>query len=274
MRSRPAFTLVEMLIAVAIGTVVLATAVEFLRVGNKSVATTSDHAIARMEAMKIHEAIREDLDRLVVDDDLMHLAVPVTLKDKGAKLEFYALHHREVSKSKGELTLVGRPIVWTSEPAPGGGRTVLRNGKRFAGTGLGAIGPVTDLKFAPLDRKQACELQISPYHALWVKVYPRGAWDRRNQRLASEANVQARLIHMSHIESQYACMLTIKKAGPPAGVFTNLDQLDDPFQTFDCPDKAAPPSIPLDWVRPLGLVRYDKSAPFDDKDADEDVELP
>ncbi len=277
---RRGFTLVEAMLAVILASIVFGGAIQFYRMGAMSVVKTSDHAQARMEAMKVLEKIREDLDRLVVDDDLANLVVPVKLSDKVPgkeqyrKIEFFALHHRDLDKSSKKMRLIARQMTWTSQKltAPQTGAVVMRNGEKFAYSGIGSVGPVTDLTFSPLSREEFCEMQISPYHALWVRVYPRGAWDAFNKGLASEANAQARLMHLSHIESQYACMLTLRYSNPPAGVFKNLNMLDDPFVTFNCPIKTIPKELPLDWVRPLGLVEYDKAAPFKDDDADLDTE--
>ncbi len=271
---RNGFTLVETLIALALGITVLAGTIQFLNVSNRSVVKTSDHVQGRIEASRILDAIQADLERAVVDDDLINLVIPLHFEDGGQRFWFYAFHHREVDESIQSMTLVARKLIWDTVPAPGGGFHVRRNGKRFSPAGLTPVGPVSELRFESLTRDQACELQVSPYHAAFVKVYMRGAWDKKNSALASEANVQTRLMHVSHIESQYACMLTIKNSGPPSGVFTNLDKLDDPFTTFNCPIQSIPSSIPLDWVRPLGLVQYDDSRTFDDERLDEDVRLP
>ncbi|MBI4872764.1 MAG: hypothetical protein HY814_14500 [Candidatus Riflebacteria bacterium] len=269
---RAGVTLVEVLLAVALAALVFGTAIQFFRMGNLQVVKVSDHAQARMEAMKVLDALREDLDRVTVDDDIANLVIPLRLKDNGRTLQFFALHHRELNTSKKTMTLVAREMTWTSHKltSPQTGAVVMRNGKKFGGEGLGSIGPVSDLVFEPLTRDQACSMQLSPYHAVWVKVFPRGALQIDNKAMASHP--QVRLLHLTHIESQYACMLTIRNAGPPSGVFKNLEMLDDPFVTFNCPIKTIPNSLPLDWVRPLGLVKFDKGKPYDDKDEDKDEE--
>jgi hypothetical protein len=268
-RQCAAFTLVEACIAMFLGSMVLGATVYFMRASNMQIVKTSDHAQARMDAIKILNAMGADLDRLVIDDTIRSLVFPVDIKDEGRALEFWALHHREYSQTTAAMALVARKIVYTAEVLPRGGRGVMRNGRRLGGEGVGAIGAVSGLRFETISQKRADALGISPFHAFFAKVYARGAWDVNNAALAGEANVQQRLFHLGHIESQYACMLSVKRAGPPAGVFTGLDQLPEPPAL-----SYVGPAIPMDWVRPLGLVRYDTARPFDDETADVDQPLP
>jgi hypothetical protein len=219
-----------------------------------------------MEAIRLLDLIAADLEKSMVDDDVRNVVFPITLPGDGSRMEFSGLHHREFDPATRQLRLVGRRMTYSTEPV-GPGQTgvwVLRNGKRIPG-----VSPVTRITFEPLDDRRACELAISPFHAINIRIIPRGAWDTRNEALASEVNEQTRLVHLVHIESQYACLLSIKKSNPPPGAYPGIERLEDPYGGR-CPQVSNAPSVPLDWVRPPGLVRCDPEV-FDDATANIDV---
>lgn len=263
---RRGFSLIEVMISAILVSVFTGAMVYFYQMGNMSVVKVSDHSQARIEAIRLLDLIASDLEKAVVDDDIRNVVFPVSLPGVGEQMEFSALHHREYDPATRQLKLVGRKMVYSVEPVGGGqpGLWVLRNGKRVPG-----ISPVTKITFEPLDDRRACELAISPFHAINIRIIPRGSWDTRNEGLASEANEQSRLVHLVHIESQYACLLSIKKANPPPGAYPGIERLEDLFGGR-CPQVTNAPSVPLDWVRPPGLVRCEQEM-FDDATANIDV---
>jgi hypothetical protein len=137
----------------------------------------------------------------------------------------------------------------------------------------GALDPVTDLTFRETDPKRACELGISPFHSIEIRVQPRGQWDVHNRALAGlDANVVARTVHLSDLEAQFACLVSIKRSNPPAAflaVYPDIDRLELPWGG-SCPLIEGAPNMPLDWLRPPGLIEYDDATPFDHATADQD----
>ena len=291
---RAGFTLIEVLLAVTLTAIVFGSTMYFFRMGNQSIIKISDHAQARMNAIKILNYIVDDLKRCVVDDSMARLIQPVeiyegnskSLTGSGDKIVFYGIHHRRFAPPK--MQLVAQRIEYGTEPLPGDPDAfiVTRNGVRLGGAGLGHVDPVSRLRFDAMDIKQACQMRISPYHAITVRVFPRGNMDTKSWTKGAaaglkfgegdstaERNVQQRLCRLSNIESQFACMLSIKnsiKNSVPAQLaYPDIALLDAPFG-MNCPEIKQTVSHPMDWVRPPNLVLID-DVPFNDQTANIDV---
>lgn len=273
---RGAHSLIEMTVVLAIVAILLMGILTFFRTGQKQIVTVSDHAQARMNAIQVSDQVADDLVRCVVADAVTDLVFPVHIEDNGRTLWFRALHHRKYDAGTREMKLIARKITYASRPVGGNqpGRVVLRNGEPLKALGgIGNLDPVSDLTFKEMDKARACELGISPFHAIEVRVQPRGQWDVHNTSLAQlEANIQKRIVHLADLEAQFACMVSIKRSNPPPAflaVYPDIDQLDLPWGG-SCPLIEGAPNMPMDWLRPPGLIQYDDSTPFDHATADQD----
>lgn len=257
---REAFTLLEILFVLILMLVILGGLLNLFQVGSRSVVVTTDHAVARDEAISILHAIAQDLDRIIIADDFdrttfPNVIEPILIKDspQSSSFMFYAFHHRIYHWEDHRMELVGQRIEYQVRPTvpgkPEEGVDLWRNDED---TPINRI-PLTDVLFERLPDEEAEQLSVSPFHAVRVVVKPRGFWDKKNDRLA-EFHPQTRLFHLKGVESQFAVLLSLKEAG--AGPYYKI--LSDP--RLKVPERLAVYStykldqVPLDWLRPRGIV--------------------
>lgn len=279
---RRGFTMIEMMLAAAVSSVMFVVTMNFMSVGQKQVVKSSEHADARIEAMKIMEVLEWDLDRLVVGDEIDDPNASVidpfkkSFNENTTAFGFFAFHHVEYDPADKRMVLVPGWIDYRVERRQDGwGVDLLRNGKPVNRA------PIADVKIADMDRAEADRLGISPRHCITVKVYPLGVQDwLGNKDISSEANAVKRVFHLKHIESRYACLMSVKRAirSNPA----NAPQ-DPRFQKVlsvlpEPPARAdgyASSEVVLAWMQPQLVVKsLFVARPFDDRTADQNQVAP
>jgi hypothetical protein len=247
----------------------------FMQAGTKSVVTTSDHAQAREDAIKILNVIQRDLDRLVIDDmitkdneiegeefpsvfnpiRIINLEVTDATENdappQSGSFGFFAFHHRRFYESEGRMELAGQFIEYQVKPAVDeDGNTIEgvdlhRNGKPINPSPLEGIG------FKVLSQEKAQAMGVSQYHAFEALIYPRRQFDQKANKIRRMKPIK-KLFHLKGVESQYACLLSLKRADAP---YVGLDRVPEPnedpgslmaqYGLYD---------VPMDWIRPVGLV--------------------
>lgn len=267
---RRGLTALELLFASVLSLVVFGVTMAMMHTGTKGVVSVTDHAQAREEAIRILDRIERDLDRIVVGDaydrtTFPNVVEPVLLDDRpqASKFMFYALHHREFRQAERRMNLIGQVIEYKVIARDGGGVDLLRNDERVNRD------PLEDVRVELIDPDEAGQLGISPFHAFHVVIYPRGAWDARNEGLKTR-NPQRRLFHLRGIESQYACLLSLKRAGAPYPI---LALLPDPPPRSQLYQQYSLDRVPMDWMRPTGLITLDPEF-FDEETVGQNLELP
>jgi prepilin-type N-terminal cleavage/methylation domain-containing protein len=262
---REGFTALEVLIAVSLMAVVLMGGLALFRTGSRGLTTTAAHAVIREEALRLLERFGQDLDRLVVGDDFdkgrfPSVVDPVRLvgHGDGQELTFYAYHHRRFHLEDRRLVLVGQRVrYWIREREEGPGVDLYRNDEK-----LNRI-PLHSAEFRFLDAADAGQLGISPRHAIELILRPLTPGKPDDDRLAKH-NAQSRLFRMRNVESQYACLLTLKEAGAPYPI---LAKVPSPPRRARVYQKYRLDQVPLDWMRPLGLIAIDRGTDYDDATA-------
>jgi len=271
-RARRAFTALEVLIAAVLMSVVLLGGLGMFGTGSRGMTRTAAHASARDDALRIMNRFGRDLDRLVVGDDFdtgryPSVVDPLKYEDDGAAqtLEFYAYHHRRFHLEERRMELVGHRIRYQVRPRTRGeGVDLLRNGEAVNRM------PLHSVSFHFLDREQAGQLGVSPEHAVELVLRPWMA-DRRAGAALAEGHAQARLFHLRNVESQYACLLSLKRAGAPYPI---LAMVPDPPKAASVQREYDLDQVPLDWLRPLGLVAIERGVAFDDATENQHEEVP
>lgn len=269
--TRRGATLLEVLFAIVLMMIVMGGATAFFHSGTRSVVTSTDHAQAREDAMKVLERVGQDLDRLIVSDSPDQVTFPSVLEPlliaadqpQASKFMFYGFHHREYDRSTREMKLIGMLIEYKVVKRPDGGVDLLRNDEPINPS------PLSDVRIRSIPEEEAATLNISARHAFKITVHPRGTWNTRNQALA-EHNPQTRLFHLSGIESQYSCLLSLKESGAPYP-YPILAALPPPPPRPEAYAQYGL-SVPLDWMQPLGLVKLEEAF-FDDATAGENKDF-
>ncbi len=258
-RCRRGFTALEGLIAAVLGSLVIGGALAMFGTGSRGMTQVTEHAAARDEAYRLLDRMRVDLDRVVVGDGFDFAAFPSVVepvsleaRDEGPALVWYAYHHRRFARESRKLTLVGRRMEYRVVDAGGGGVDLLRNGKLVNRQPLGAV------RFSYLDADEAGTIGVSPRHAIRVEIEPRMGGTRGDEVAARHA--EERVFHLKGVESQYACLLTLKRAKAPYPI---LAFLPEPPRQARLHDRYQLDQVPLDWIRPQGLVVLEND-PYDD----------
>lgn len=290
--SRKAFTLVEVLFAAALTSVVIGGVLVFLNTGSRSVVISTDHSMARDHALTLFQNFAEDLDRIVVSDayqgsntDLQAVLekdlfpsvlqpILIDSKPRGSKFTFYAFHHRDFDPATKKMKLVAQRVeyrVVPRGPDPLDGVDLFRHDSDDVP--LNTM-PLYDVHFRTIEADEAERLSISKDHAVRIEIYPLGTWVNKQKLLRLPPDLQRealtkldRLFHLKGVESQFAVLLSLRAAGAPYPQLFDarlskyaLDRL--PFYSQYNLHK-----VPLDWLRPTGLVEIDPQD-FDDSTMD------
>lgn len=159
---RRAFTMVEALVAVAVGIVVVGAALMLFIHGNRSFTTTTEHASFREEAFLCLERIAKDMTQIVVSSGrkpsgTYHLVEPYELGQQykqtvldpvtkkpveyttaGRLIRLWIYHHTEIAG--GKPVVVGQRVEWETRPVdpsrPDGGVNLYRNGEKINPPGV------------------------------------------------------------------------------------------------------------------------------------------
>lgn len=282
--SRRGWTLLEVLFVIVLMFIMLGVVFSWFQAGTKSVVTTTDHAQAREDAITVLSVIQKDLDRLVIDDmitsdnvvenfeDFPSVFKPIRIFNapQAGKFAFFAFHHRRFFKSEARMELVGHFIEYKVVKLPPDangnpqGVDLLRNDKVINPA------PLEDVIFQPIDKVKAGQIGLSPFHAFEVEIHPRRQWDQRANQIRKIPPIR-QLFHLKGIESQYACLLSLKRANAPYSGLEQVKELppeSEIFQKYNLYD------VPMDWIRPVGLISIDPNTLFDDATVNQHEDLP
>jgi len=275
---RRAYTIIEILLALVLTSIIMMATMSFMRMGQQSVIKTTDHVDARMEAMRILDVLDKDLERLIVGDEIddpdANVLEPFKRKwdpQQGA-FGFYAFHHFEYDPDAKRMMMMGGWIDYSIRKRDKGiGVDLLRNGIAVNRSAL------HDVKIELLTKEDADKLGVMPQHCVTVTIYPLGQWDQSNKNIFSEANAIKRVFHLRAIESRFACLMSIKRAiesnPETAPSDPKYREIVSKLPTVQ-PLSNAPPGPPviLAWMQPQMVIyplRFPRTVMFDDKTADE-----
>lgn len=262
MKQRKGFTLIETLIAVAVGSVIIGGGMYLYHSGVKSFYRTTEHASLREESLIVMETIARDMEQIMVTpgqmpDGSYHLVKPFILTGAPSTItkfnpitkvdEPYAkanrgitlwrYHHTETG-SDGKPLMVGRKVEYVAEPFsaadPGRGFMLKRNGAPVNHMPLREIAFITEPALVTTD-----QIGASPNGVVTVFVIPAG--DRAALLLKSRDIIEtlmkqralvSRTFHLQGFESFYTAMLNqamrivANKGGdpmnPPPGTLTGV----------------------------------------------------
>lgn len=257
---RRGFTLLEVVISVALGAIVIGAGMLMYVQGNKYFYKTTEHSSFRTEALVILERIAEDLDQIQVSTDVnpttgKHYMVqpyefldPFTmpLKDgagavienvaAGYGLRFYRFHHIEMGAPKpgvpnGVPKMVGRKLEYRLKPIDGDGAAhgydLERNGVRVNKQPLQTV----IFHMEPMI-VAANQIQGSRHAILTATVVPKGGvfgnMDYNTvRRLQEEGTIVSRTFHLIGYESFYTSVLysALQKKKGNGGSLTGIDAL-------------------------------------------------
>lgn len=281
-RVRRAFTMIEVMLAVTVSSIIFGVTMGFMSMSQKSVTKSTEHADARIEAMKVLEVMEWDLDRIVVGDEIDDPNASVInpfkkrFNKQTTEFGFFAFHHFEYDQTDRRMVLVpGWIDYFVKKREDGWGVDLYRNGKPINRA------PLADVKISEVDKAEADKLGISPMHCLTIKIYPLGIQDWLNNKdISSEANAVKRVFHLKAIESRYACLMSIKRAiqtnpanAPQDPRFQKVMSAmpDPPQRTESYPGG----SVILAWMQPQMVVQsLFVAKPFTDSNADQNVLAP
>lgn len=247
-RQSVGFTLVEGLIALAIGGAVIGGAMLLYLQGTRSFVKVTEHTTFRTEAILLLERITRELDEIVVTDQLLadgtaHLTRPFALLDPAPLppgpaggepvpaangIRFYKFHRVEMTAAGDQLAegiprLVARQIEYRAVPLDPGdptkGLNLLRNGKPMNKV------PLRYVLFRKVPREVSDrQIRGSPHAILRIDIVPKGGmWDELNQavidNLASRELLVSRTHHLVGYESMYTAVLSnaLEALRPPPG---------------------------------------------------------
>jgi prepilin-type N-terminal cleavage/methylation domain-containing protein len=239
---RRGFTVLEVVIAVAIAAMVMGGAMILFSQGSRSFAKTTAHAAVRTEALILLEKIGRDLQELTVSTGIdpetgrFHLLAPYQLYNEiqlqvpdpdtgaptpvkaGRGLRFYRLHHVEMDTARSDVaapdgrpTLVAHRVEYLVRPIPGdehGRVDLLRNGKKINQMPLADVFFRQEPPVVASSQLGGCRNAI-----LNVTVVPRGKGllgfleDHVIQRLRENGRLVSRTFHLVGYESLYTAVL-------------------------------------------------------------------
>jgi prepilin-type N-terminal cleavage/methylation domain-containing protein len=238
---RRAFTLVEAMIALAIGSMVMGAAMILYHQGTKSFYKTTEHAAFREESLLCLEQIARDVEQLMVSEgtkpsgkyemvepyELTGASYPFmkfdpvtnTQKDTGARayegIKFIRYHSTETDAT-GMPVLVGKMVEYNAKPVnpanPQAGKNLYRNGSTRP---LNKI-PLRDIAFVtePIE-VTADQIGAASHAVLTVMIVPAGGtwatWQNMSRdtvdRLKREKGLLARTFHLAGYETFYTLLL-------------------------------------------------------------------
>jgi hypothetical protein len=291
--SRTGFTLVEGLIAAALGIIICGGGIYIYMQGNKMFQTTTEHSSIREEALLVLEKINKDLDALMVSDEedpetkSYYLLKPYTLtgpveqkytdKRTGEQktyteytgIQFYVYHHTETTPDETNgfplPMLVGQMIEYRCDPINGDpkkGFNLMRNGVKVNKQPLSAV---FFRKADPIYAKG--NIGASPDAVLDVYVMPKGGmWGTMTPdvmaRLVQEGHALMRTFHLVGYESQFTALLSLADAKRRYG--ETLDPVETAIWAYakqegllaNVASKTA--DTPLEYRLPRGRVKLEK----------------
>ena len=189
--------------------------------------------------MLVLETIGRDLDQLMVSEEPVpsqpgqfYLTRPFELGDlkpqKGidpvtkaeitenvaTSITFFRYHHTDTVPGSNPAMprMVGQKIVYKSEPLPGGGMNLSRNGEVINHT------PLSVIMFKPVKPIVAAEnVGGAPFAILEVQIIPKnGMWGKMTEdvitTMRKDGQVLTRLFHLVGYESQYTAYLAVALA--------------------------------------------------------------
>jgi prepilin-type N-terminal cleavage/methylation domain-containing protein len=237
---KQAFTLVEAMVALAVGSLVLGAAGLLYKNGVKYFYKTTEHAEFREQSLICIETIARDLEQLVVSDGQMpdgtfHMVKPFELtgashpftkynpvtKQEEANgaiayegLRFMRYHSTDTSGT-GQPTLVGKMIEYTVRPVdgdPAKGKNLYRGDSQRPVNHV----PLREIAFVK-ERPEVTDDQIgaSPHSVLTVMIVPMGGSFSVGQnmsqdtvdRLRADRALVSRTFHLSGYETFYTLIL-------------------------------------------------------------------
>lgn len=261
--ARKGFSLVEVIVAVAVGSVIIGAGMLMYLQGNKYFYKVTEHTSFRAEAILIHERIAEDLLQLQIDTgknpntneywlvqpyELEGTPSTLNMTDSdgnvigtvkaGNVLRFPRFHHVEMSAPTPELPngmpkMVAYMMEYKTEPVdsadPSKGINLLRNGERVNQIPLKEV-----LFHAEPAIVAANQVQGSPSAILTAKIVPLGGTfgnlDLENlgvlDRLAEQGDIVTRTYHLVGYESFYTSVLFSGLQSGNSSGYENLSDLE------------------------------------------------
>lgn len=241
---KQAFTLVEAMVALAIGSLVLGAATLLYKQGTSFFYKTTEHAAFREESLLCMEHIGRDLEQIMVSDTQIngngewHLVKPyeltgqsreftrwdpVTKQDKPTGTQAYEgikfmRYHSTETDAQGQPKLVGRYVEYNVRPVSG---NPLDGKNLFRGTETRPINkiPLREIAFVKENAKvTADQIGASPHAVLTVMIVPMGGsfvnpGGSQNMtadtvdQLRKDKALVSRTFHMSGYETYYTLIL-------------------------------------------------------------------
>lgn len=241
---KKAFTLVEAMVALAVGSLVLGAAALLYKQGVSFFYKTTEHAAFREESLLCMEHIARDLEQLMVSDGQIngngeyHLVKPYELT--GAATEFtrwdpvtktnkptgtqaydgikFMRYHSTETDAQGQPLLIGRMIEYSVKPVSGNpldGKNLYRNGDTRP---INKI-PLREIAFVRENNKvTADQIGASPHAVLTVMIVPMGgSWVNPGgsqnmtqdtvDRLRADKALVTRTFHLAGYETYYTLIL-------------------------------------------------------------------
>jgi len=240
MKRRNAFTLIETLVAIAVGGVVFGGGMYLYVSGNKSFQVATEHASLREEALVCLETISRDLDQLMVADDKnpttgnFYLVEPYSLGKfvnqtgvdpndgqmktypVASELTFFRYHHTgpnpKSTTTPPAPALYADKLIYSTIPIAGDpkkGLNLLRNGEVINHI------PLSGVLFETINPQLAVDnVGGAPKAVLRITVVPRGGmWGTMTpdtvQKLRDSGEVLSRVFHLVGYESEYTSYLSL-----------------------------------------------------------------
>lgn len=241
---KQAFTLVEAMVALAIGSLVLGAAGLLYKQGTAFFYKTTEHAAFREESLLCMEHIARDLEQLMVSDGQIngngeyHLVKPyeltgtateftrynpVTKKDEPTGTQAYEgikfmRYHSTETDAAGQPLLIGRYVEYTVKPVSGNpldGKNLFRLGENRP---INKI-PLREIAFVKENAKvTADQIGASPHAVLTVMIVPTGGsyvnpGQSQNMtadtvdKLRADRALVSRTFHLAGYETYYTLIL-------------------------------------------------------------------
>jgi prepilin-type N-terminal cleavage/methylation domain-containing protein len=259
-RKRQGFTLIEVVVSAAIGSIVIGSGMLMYLQGNKYFYKVTEHSSFRAESLIILERIAQDLDQIQVSTSKnpatgkFYLTQPyefidpftMDVKDEdgnvietvaaGKGLRFYRFHHIKMGAPKagvpnGVPTMVGHRLEYTvraiNASKPALGYNVYRNDKKINSQPLQQFFFHQEPMIVAANQVQGSKAAI-----ITTTVVPKGGlfgnMDYNTvQRLQEEGSIVSRTFHLIGYESFYTSVLysALQKQSGNGGTLTGIDAL-------------------------------------------------